>query len=36
MTTREESLVLMDYLRRFDTLRECCREDAGGVFTHQP
>jgi hypothetical protein len=36
MTTREESLVLMDYLRHFHTLGESCREDAGGVFTHRP
>ena len=28
MTTREESLVLLDYLRHFDTLGERCREDA--------
>ena len=36
MTTREESLLLMDYLRHFDTLGECCREDAGSMFTHLP
>ena len=36
MTTREESLVLMDYLRHFDTLGERCREETGGVFTHRP
>lgn len=36
LTTREEPLVLMDYLRHFDTLSERCREDAGGVFIHSP
>lgn len=36
MTTREESLALMDYLRHFDTLGERCREGSNGVFTHRP
>ena len=36
MTTREESLALMDYLRHFDTLGERCRWETGGIFTHRP
>ena len=36
MTTREEALALMDYLRHFDTLGERCREETGGIFTHRP
>lgn len=33
---RDESLVLMDNLRHFDTPWKRCREDTGGVFTHWP
>ena len=36
MTTREESLVLMEWLRRFAALGSICREDAGGQFGHPP
>ena len=36
MTTRGESLVLLDYLRHFDGLGELCREDGGGEFPHNP
>ena len=36
MTTREESLALMEWLRRFAALGSICREDADGQFGHHP